>query len=408
MKAWFDLFRLAWRNVLRNRRRSLSTVVIASLGAAAVMVAGGFALYTYRFLEDGSAREFGHITVAQRDYFQRDEETPMQYGLAGWEKLSAELEKDPRVTRVLPRLNFSGLISNGDKSLIFVGLGADARGEGEVRGMYLKLVEGSLFSGGEESPPPIVLGEILARHLKAKPGTSLTLLATTTDGAMNAVDVVVSGIVATGWPEIDKRLVYAPLPAVQKLLRTGKVSTLVVYLDSTGKTPQFLADLHGRDQEHAYKPWWEQAFYYTAVRALYNRIFGLLGIIIAVLVFVSVANTLSMAVVERTREIGTLRALGALPGEIVAHFAREGALIGLLGAAFGMVIAGATTLALLALDLQMPPPPGRSVGYPLQVDAEPVLYAGTAAGIVLLCVAAAWFVSRKAARKPIVEALGHV
>ncbi|MBS4099400.1 MAG: ABC transporter permease [Sulfuricella sp.] len=408
MNTQLELLRYAWRNILRNRRRSLATVIVAALGAAAVMIAGGFALYTYDSLREGSAREFGHFSVAHRDFFQRDEETPLQYGLTDYRALIAALEKDPRVTRVLPRLNFSGLISNGDKSLVFMGLGADARGEGAARGVFLKLAEGELFGGAEPGAPRVVLGAALAKSLKARPGAALTLLAATSEGSMNAIDVEVAGVVTTGWPEIDKRLVYAPLAAVQKLLATAKVSTLAVYLDDTESTSAALGEWRARDAGHEFKPWWEQAFYYASVRALYNRIFGLLGIIIAVLVFFSVANTLSMAVVERTREIGTLRALGALPGEIVAQFAREGALIGALGALIGMALAALVTLALLGMDLQMPPPPGRSEGYPLKVYADPAIYAATAALIATLCVAAAWFVSRKAAAKPIVEALGHV
>ncbi|MFA7241230.1 MAG: FtsX-like permease family protein [Sulfuricellaceae bacterium] len=411
MNTQLELLRFAWRNVLRNRRRSLATIIIAALGAAAVMISGGFALYTYDSLREGAAREFGHFTVAHRDFFQRDEETPLQYGLADYRQMRAALEKDARVTRVLPRLNFSGLISNGDKSLVFIGMGADVRAEGAARGVFLKLTEGTLFGGDEAGAPRVLLGAALAKSLNARPGSPLTLLTTTVEGSMNAVDVEVSGIVSTGWPEIDKRLVYAPLPAVQKLLLTDKVSTLAVYLEETAQTAVALADWRAHEAvpaAHEIKPWWEQAFYYASVRALYNRIFGLLGIIIAVLVFFSVANTLSMAVVERTREIGTLRALGALPGEIVGGFAREGLLIGVLGATIGMALAGLTSAALLGLDVQMPPPPGRSEGYPLKVYAEPVIYAVAATVIILLCIVAAWFVSRKAAHKPIVEALGHV
>jgi len=125
-------------------------------------------------------------------------------------------------------------------------------------------------------------------------------------------------------------------------------------------------------------------------------------------VFFSVANTLAMAVVERTREIGTLRALGALPEEIVGQFLREGALIGSIGAVLGTLLAGVVVVALPHLGLMMPPPPGRSVGYPLLVNASLPLYVFTDAAIIGLCAVAAWFVSRKAAKKPIVEALSHV
>jgi putative ABC transport system permease protein len=407
MSKMVNDFRLAWRNVLRNRRRSLVTILIATVGCTSVLVASGFALYTYQMLRDSSAREFGHITIAGRDYFTRDEETPMQYGIDDYQQLTARLKADPRVRRVLPRIALSGLISNGDKSVIFLGIGADIEAEAEVRGQFMKLKEGSLAAPAG-ALPAVLLGTDLAKSLNAKPGTGLTLLATTTSGGINAVDVMVTGIVATGWREVDKRLVYTPVAAAQHLLMSDRVSTLSVYLDSLDATPAMLAELAAADPGHAYKPWWEQAFYYDSVRGLYNRLFGLLGFIIAMLVLFSVANTLAMAVVERTREIGTLRALGALPEEIVAQFLREGALIGATGALLGTLLAGIVVLVLPHAGLEMPPPPGRSVGYPLLVIATLPLYLITNAGIISLCAAAAWFVSRKAARKPIVEALAHV
>jgi putative ABC transport system permease protein len=400
--------RIAWQNVLRNRRRSLVTILIAAVGTASVLVAGGFALYTYEALRDAAARDSGHLVLAHKDYFNRDEDTPLQYGLANHAVLIAALEKDSRIRRVLPRLAFSGLISNGDKSMIYVGQGVDVRGELAVRGVFLKLVEGAIFGGDEKGSPRVLLGRDLAKSLAAKPGSSLTLLGTTTAGGLNAIDVEVAGIVSTGVPDVDKRLVYAALPTAQHLLATDKVSTLAVYLDDTELTASMLDEVRRGHPDNAVQPWWEQAFFYEAVRGLYNRIFGLLGLIIAALVFFSVGNTLAMAVVERTREIGTLRALGALPGEIVAQFVREGALIGVAGTLSGMLLAGLTTIALMLLDVQMPPPPGRSEGYPLMVNASPALYAIATLVIILLCAVAAWLVSRKAARKPIVEALGHV
>ena len=100
--------------------------------------------------------------------------------------------------------------------------------------------------------------------------------------------------------------------------------------------------------------------------------------------------------------------LGALPGEIVGGFLREGAVIGGIGSVLGMVLAGLTALGMILFDPQMPPPPGRSEGYPLRIQVDPALYLGAALAIVALCAIAAWLASRRAARKPIVEALGHV
>jgi putative ABC transport system permease protein len=376
-----NLLRLAWRNIQRNRRRSRVTVLIASVGAASILISSGFALYTYNALRDAAARESGHLTAAHREYFQRDEETPLQWGLDDHAALAARLKADPQVTRVLPRLAFSGLVSNGEKSMIFMGHGVDIGGETAARGQFLKLLEGSLPADAAAAvdSPQVLLGKDLARSLGAKPGSGLTLLGTTTAGSLNAIDVQVAGLVSTGVPDVDKRLVFSDLAAAQRLLATDKVSTLAVFLNDSALTAPLLETLRRDDPAHAWQPWWDQAFYYTAVRGLYNRIFGLLGIII-----------------------------GALPKEIVAQFVAEGALIGGLGAAMGMAVAAAASATLQVAGLQMPPPPGRSDGYPLLVNISPTLYAFTVVAIVLLCAAAAWIVSRKAAAKPIVEALGHV
>jgi putative ABC transport system permease protein len=373
MNAWQQNWKQAWLNVQRNRRRSLVTLLIATLGTAALLIAGGFAAETYDSLREAAARDSGHLTVATAEYFQRDEDTPLQYGLDHTPALIRQLEDQDGVRQVLPRISLSGLVSNGDKSMVFVGTGARIQAEASVRGPFLQLLAGELPQ--EDGKNRIVLGKDLAASLNAHPGSGLTLLTNTVSGSMNAIDVEVAGIVSTGWQEIDKRLVYAPLALAQQLLATDKVSTLAVFLDDTAATPATLAAWQQQPAfaSYAFKPWWEQAFYYNSVRQLYNRIFGMLGVIIAALVFFAVSNTLSMAVVERTREIGTLRAIGALPGEIVGGFLREGAVIGGIGSVLGMVLAGLTALGMILFDPQMPPPPGRSEGYPLRIQVDPAL-----------------------------------
>lgn len=401
--------RLAWKNVLRNRRRSMVTIMIATIGCAAILVASGFALYTYNMLSDSAAREYGHVTIAQKDFFDREEDTPMQFGMGDYQEITARLGGQAEVAQVLPRVAFSGLISNGDKSLIFLGTGANVAAESETRGPFLKLLEGAIKPPEPDAPPFVLLGTDLARSLGARPGSGLTLLATTAStGGINAIDVEVAGIVSTGWRDLDKRLVYTDVVAAQRLLMTDRVSTLSVYLKDMERVPAMLPRLAAAEPGTAQRAWWEQAFYYNSVKGLYNRIFGLLGAIIAALVLFSVINTLAMAVVERTREIGTLRALGAHPEEIVAQFVREGILIGAVGVVLGNLLAWAIILLLPYIGLEMPAPPGRSEGYPLLVSASVPLYVVTDTIIVLLCAGAAWVVSRKAARKPIVEALGHV
>lgn len=395
----------AWKNVMRNRRRSLTAMLITAMGTAAVLIGGGFALFTYESLEEMTARDTGHVVVAHQRGFGGDEDVPMQHGLADATTLAAKFAALPEVRAVAPRLQFSGLISNGDKSSVFVGNGVDADLDFRLRGPQLTFHAGAAPAAGSTE---VVIGNELAKLMKAKLGSSLTLLSTTTEGSLNAVDVLVSGIVSVGVPEIDKRLVLADLGAVQKLLLTDKVGTLSIYLKDTAATDATAARVKAEHPTLAVRTWSDLAVFYQAVRALYNRIFGILGLIMVVIVAFAMSNTLGMAVVERTREIGTLRAIGTYPAEIVRNFVLEGVVIGSLGAVIGMLMAGVATIALLFAGVEMPPPPGRSAGYPLLLSFSPTLYTGAAIVVILLAAVAAWFVSRRAAAKPVTEALAHV
>lgn len=398
--------RFAWLNTRRNRRRSLVTVAIAALGTAAILLAGGFALSTYQGLAEASARTTGHLVLARTAQFDGFEDTPLQHGLTDAQALRQRLLADPAVRQVLPRVEFGGLISNGDKSVIMMGVGIEPDAEFAVKGPFLTVEAGRELAGAERGA--VMLGAGLARNLKAQPGASLTLLAGTTEGAMNALDVTVAGIVSTGVPEIDQRLVYTDVATAQRLLVTDRVSSLGIFLDRMEATLPARARLGASLPDLALRTWEEQAPFYRSVRALYNRIFGALGLIIGVIVVVVVANAMAMSVIERTREIGTLRALGTRPGQLLQTLAMEGLLLGAAGGAIGAAITVAVSVALQLFPVMMPPPPGRSIGYPLLITLDAGLMLATLGLVTVLVALASGWVARRTVRLPVVAALGHV
>ncbi len=398
----------AWKNVLRNRRRAGITVVLATLGTASVLLASGFALSTYAMLETMSAGEIGHVVIAHRDYFDGDEEVPLGHGLGKSEALRAELLKDPRIAAVNPRLHYSGLISNGEMSAIFIGTGVDAAGEFDVNRITVEHGRSLSLQETAEAESEVMLARELARHLKAKVGDSLTLLSTTADGALNGIDVQVVGIYGTGTPEMDERALLTGIDTAQALLRSNKVSTLSVYLTALEGAHRLRDELAQGLPDLGLRTWDELAAFYTKVKNLYDRIFGVLGIIIVAMVFFAVANTMSMSVAERTREIGTLAALGTSARRIVVNFAMESGLLGLISALLGVLLAGLVSLLFEQFPVMMPPPPGRTEGYPLLFQASPELYLIVALVIFFTAVLAAWVAARRGVGKPIVEALQHV
>lgn len=259
-----------------------------------------------------------------------------------------------------------------------------------------------------DSLPQVVLAQGLARSMKVKIGDFITLLSTTTDGALNAFDYTVKGIYTTGVPDLDKRQLYIDLKSAKSLLNTNKVSSLAVYLFDLNQTEQKLSLYAQKDEPLLFTPWWQRAFYYQSVKDLYNRIFGLLGALMVLLVFFSISNTMSMTVTERTREIGTIAAMGSYKSEIIRNFVLEASIIGLIGAVTGVVFTGIVNWALLTLGLDMPPPPGSNQGYPLTIEFSWLLAIATSVILTLICILAAFKSAYQGCSKTITEALSHV
>ncbi|AIW16028.1 ABC transporter permease [Vibrio tubiashii] len=411
-------WRIAFLNLQRNKRRSVLSVLIIAIAIFALTSAGGFGLYTYDSLKESTARDTGHLTISQPDFFEKDEDMPLANGLSDGTQITQQLIANDKVRGVQPRIEFTGLVSNGSKSTIFVGTGVNER-EFDMKGPFLDVRQGKTLSSIQSSrydpsEPEVMLGVDLARNLNVSIGDWVTLLATTSDGALNAYDYKVRGIYSTGVPELDKRQLYIHIKSAQELLGSDKVSTLSVFLFDTEQTmpmklwvEQQLAGMSLAEPVEV-TPWQERAFFYTKVKDLYDRIFGIMGAVMALVVFVALFNTMTMSVTERTREIGTLSALGTYPREIVSGFVRESALLALIGSFIGGVISLLVSLLLMVVDVQMPPPPGRTEGYPLNIYFSPELLSMTAVGVLLICVVAAWLSASKGVKKPITEALIYV
>ena len=282
-----DSVRIAYLNLQRNRRRSVLSILIIAIAIFALTSAGGFGLYTYDSLKESTARETGHLTISQPGYFEQDEEMPLANGIADRVPITTRLLANDKVRGVQPRVEFTGLVSNGSKSTIFVGTGVNDR-EFDMKGPFLDVREGKTLSSVhssryDPSEPEVMLGVDLARNLSVKPGDWVTLLATTSDGALNAYDYKVRGIYSTGVPELDKRQLYVHIDSAQQLLSSDKVSTLSVFLFETEHTAEMELWVSEQLSQMALKqavevtPWQDRAFFYSKVKDLYDRIFGIMG-----------------------------------------------------------------------------------------------------------------------------------
>jgi putative ABC transport system permease protein len=413
-----DFARLGLRNLARNRRRTALSLAIVGAGTAALVVTAGFVRFSFDGLREAMIHGgLGHLEiadaaeVASRGGAALDRRPAA--ALVGWQEIRNSLEALPRVAAVGANLHLMGLAQTADgRSASFVAVGVEPDRERRM-GFETKVRAGEAL--GEAPPAPgedaalVALG--LAATLGVETGDTLTLVVTTESGSLNALDVRVAGVVTTGVAELDTRWVKLPLATAQRLVETDLVSNLLVGLDDTRDTGAVAAAvrsaLDGRG-DLAVTPWIERAPFYGQVRALYLSIFVFLGSIVVVLVVLATSNTLIMAVMERVREIGTLRAIGTSRGQVAALLIAEAVWLGLLGAVAGGALGLAAVTGVNALDLKMPPPPGAVDAIDLKLALVPEAFAGGAILMMVVLLVAVALPAARAARLGIVDALGHV
>jgi len=411
---------LAFRNVFRNRRRTLMTLLMVGGGVAGLLLAGGYFAFMTRGLREDTIRDgLGHLQIFTADHFKRDEVRVLDTGIENWRQVAASVGSAPHVRGVAPRIEFYGMVSNGIKAVGFMGSAVDPDKEKNLGfAEHLSSSAGRDLSaqsnGDARSSGDIeaLIGAGLAKSMNVKEGDGLTLLAMTSDGALNGVDVQIVGIVKTGIAEMDARFLRITLPAAQRLLQSDRVTNLVVGLDSTDNTDAVYTALaprlNGLPQQMTMKKWIDLATYYNQVHTLFNGIFLFMGLIVFLMVLMSSVNTLLMAMLERTREIGTMLAMGTPRAWIVALFMLEATLLGLLGAAAGVAGGNLFGSLLNAAGLHMPPPPGYTVHIPFRVLHVPALMIGSSLMVVVSLALASMLPAIRASRLQITEALAHV
>lgn len=408
---------LALRNLSRNRRRTLLSLAVIAAGSVAILLTTGFVLFSFRGLEHALIHGgLAHLEIVRADALTEGAfrlDRPVSQGLDEWEAVRAEAAALPGVAAVAPNLHFMGVAQAADRSASFAGVGVEPGAESRM-GFGTKMRGGEPLpdEAPEEGADRVLLTVGLADSLGVAVGDWVTLLGLSPEGMLNALDVEVAGLYTTGIQDLDTRLLKVHLTTAQRLLQTARVSDLLVLLEedaamtATGRTLETrFAD---REPPLALVTWRERAPYFDQVRNLYLGIFYFLGSVIFVLVVLSTSNTLMMTVMERVREIGTLRAVGTSRSQIAGIFLAEALWLGLFGGLLGDLVGFLATLGINALKLKMPAPPGAVDPIDLQLAIVPEAFVGVVLLMMVVLAVSAVVPITKATRLQVVEALAHV
>lgn len=411
--------KIAFRNLYKNWRRSFYTILAIGLGYAAVNVFGGFTTYIFTSLRDGYiyAQGNGHLTIFKKGFLTYGKLSPVDYLLSASEMQSLKevLQGFPAVLLVTPQLHISGLLSNGKVSTIFIAVGrvpSDMRIiNSHAHGLISRL---NLYTGKQledDISYGVGLSTGLAAQLQLDIDSNAVAMSPTVSGQINALDVRVFQLFDSAIEVLNDKVMLVPLTFAQSLYDTTSVDRLTILLYNAEETEPVRAALTQilaqRGLNIDIKTWPDLSPLYHKVKDMFDVVFLFLFVIVFIIVTMSVINTISMAVLERTREIGTLRALGVKRGGIVYLFAVESVMLGILGSVLGVSLTFISWLIVKVAEPRwMPPMITRSL--PLEIRLVPEYMLLSTLFLIIFSIGAASLPARRAAYQSVVDALGHV
>ena len=467
---WNDL-QLAGRNLLRNRRRSASTLLTLVIGLVAIQMFGGFKANIRYSMITTHVRAGGHLQIQHRDFYLYGTGNPTAYGIPRYQELVDAIRGDaelaPMLAVVTPRLQLGGVAGNfeasvsttvlgvayvpedvtrmrawdefavplADRPFRLQGAASDAAVVGVGVARVLQLCErlktphcprpqasddAAATPAGKAVPADIAaLGDAAAPQSPLNgSGARIELLSSSGRGAPNVAALDVIAAEDQGIKELDEVTVILQLPYAQRLVygrNEPRVTAIMVQLRETAdmaaaqrRLEVLLAGRPAGGPPLAVRTYQElNPFFGQAVR-LFDVIFGFIFALIGGIVLFTVSNTMNAAVVERTVEIGTLRAIGLRRGSLQRLFVMEGLLIGCMGGLVGIVASLALAWLVNHSGITWQPPASSEVvPLHLKVAGENATVFGASIGLVLVAALSAWWPSYRAARLNVVEALRH-
>lgn len=334
------LLKIAIRNTKRNVKRTAITVVTVVIGVFIIIFAGasvkGFQNETIiQVIETRT----GDIQFHKTGYRDTLDILPLDLSLNFNDVLNG-ISSIKGIIKTSGRIHFSGQLTTQEESAVLFGKAIDVANEIAICPRVRdNIVLGDFLS--PEDTNKIVLTKDSAERLKLNIGDTLLLFATSQKGAINATELMLKGVFLSDLPDSSKKLGYIPLKTAQELLlMDGLVTEVVLKKDNSIAVDKMVGELKDKFAEYDYEinTWEEIEKIILQMVENQNFLSLIVSVILFIIVFSTIMNTMLMVVIERTREIGTLMAIGFKRRHILTLFVFEGTLKGLIGGIIGTVL----------------------------------------------------------------------
>ena len=401
----YRLWRIAVRDLRRNKRRSALTMIAVMLGLALVI-----SLHSYEMgametsIKNNIRVETGHLQVRAESYDEEKVSLKWEDLLPEPQLVATQAQALPNVRGASPVLWASGILNTAQESVGLRVYGVDPRAESMVP-FREGLVAGAWLAPDDRSG--IVISQRLAETLELAVGDGISLLVNTSDEQPDEAIFEIRGLYDSGIPAFDDVTVFLPLAKAQAFTRVGdRASAIVAVLDDQEDADAVAAALSAPGLEVL--TWRDlNEMMLTLTESAMGILYLFYGIVMAI-VAVVVANTLLMSVFERTREMGILASLGMKGRQIMGMFLMESATLGLLGILLGVGLGslGAFYLVNVGIslgDLDMSDVAGAGSGFALGNTLYGTYVWGDTVVLAIVCLIIilaaslypAWFATRK-------------
>jgi putative ABC transport system permease protein len=443
-------WRVAWRSLQRNRRRNLATGLAILLGYTGLVLIGGYVVRIERFLRTNSVYlgPSGHVAVYREGGLERSSARPARYSLTPeHQRVVAELlGADARVEFFGRYLRGQGLAGNGCRTLPFVATGFEPGVEAKVSSHpevlrhaadFVKPLSGRLVSQSTDVEGAVGLSAGLARLL-GKPkvhdelpaeveivipscGTpeavsqiasdaNVQLAAMTFDSSLGAVDGEIVSVFHTPSIDTEDQTVVTSLTLLQQLYATEDVTFFAAFLHDANEAERVAADLRARLAARGVPAGvytyldYDVNPYYVGTMTFLQSLVSFIAILIVGVVVLGVVNAATLTVYERTRELGTFRALGYTRRQLARLLVQEVTLLSVIALLAGLVLAFSIAWAVNAANIRFSPP---GVPGSVRLEITPNLAVATIVAVAMLPLSllATWLVARRRVRERVADLL---
>jgi len=341
------LIKLAWRNIWRNWRRTVLSSLAVAFGVISIIFSNSYIKgMTESMYKSLIETEIGHVKIVSKEFLRLERIMPREHLIYDSQSVEAGISSLQGISAMTERIKFHLILSSKNENEPCLGIGINPEQETNFLDLRQYLTQGKYF---QDSAAEMLIGDGLAQKLGVGLGDELLAVTTDINYSTYALNFTVAGIFKTGFTFMDKNFFYIPIEKAQELLDChGAAHEILLRLDDAENAPEISSKIlifleeNGLDDTLTAVPW--QDNFFMAYMPFASFIFGGILLIIMLIAALVILNTMLMAVLERTHEIGIIKSMGMRNRGVVALILVESTFIGLLGVFIGGSIGSGLSL----------------------------------------------------------------